>query len=56
MPPTQNLTLQTASAFERIYEAIMGKTSDDLSAINLHLRELLRKANEVEEIFAEVNN
>jgi len=51
-----NLTLQTAASFERIYEAIIGKTSDDLSEINLHLRELLRKANEVGEIFAEVNN
>lgn len=51
-----HLTLQTSASFERIYEAIMGKTSDDLSAINLHLRELLRKANEVDEIRAEVNN
>ena len=51
-----HLTLQTSASFERIYEAIMGKTSDDLSASNLHLRELLRKANEVDEIRAEVNN
>jgi hypothetical protein len=50
-----HMTLQTASAFERIYEALMGKTSDDLEALTLHLKELLRKANEIAEISAEIN-
>ena len=54
----KNLSIQTVAAFERIYEAIVGKTSDvdDLSVIILHLRELLRKANEVDELRAELNN
>lgn len=54
----KNLSIQTVAAFERIYEAIVGKTSevDDLSLIILHLRELLQKANEVDELRAELNN
>ena len=51
-----SMTLQTASAFERIYEAIVGKTDDDLSMINLHLRELICLANQVEEVSSELNN
>lgn len=51
-----SMTLQTASAFERIYEAIVGKTDDDLSMINLYLRELIRLANQVEEVSSELNN
>lgn len=50
-----HLTLQTASAFERIYEALMGKTSDDFEALTLHLKELLRKSDEIAKIYAEVN-
>jgi hypothetical protein len=50
------LTLQTAASFERIYDALMGETTDDLSSIILHLRELLRKAKEIEEISAEINH
>lgn len=46
------LTLQTAAAFERVYEALMGRTEDDLSALSMHLEELLRKAKEVQEITA----
>jgi hypothetical protein len=47
-----NLTLQTASAFERIYEALMGKTDDDLNILSLHLEELLRKSKEIKEVSA----
>jgi len=50
-----HLTLQTSAAFERIYDALMERTSDDLDAITLHLKELLRKANEITEISAELN-
>jgi hypothetical protein len=46
------LTLQTASAFERIYDALMGRTEDDLSTLTLHLEELSRKAKEVQEVSA----
>jgi hypothetical protein len=46
------LTLQTAAAFERIYDAIMGRTEDDLSSLSLHLEELSRKAKEVQEVSA----
>jgi hypothetical protein len=50
-----HLTLQTASAIERIYDSLMGKTSDDFEALTLHLRELLRKADEIAKIYDEVN-
>ena len=48
----KNLTLQTAAAFERVYEALMGKTEDDLGVLSLHLEELLRKAKEVQDVSA----
>lgn len=48
----RQLTLQTAAAFERVYEALVGKTEDDLSALSLHLEELNRKAKEVQEVTA----
>jgi hypothetical protein len=51
-----NLTLQTAAAFERVYDSIIGNTKDDLSSVVLHLKELIRKANEVEQIHYELNN
>jgi hypothetical protein len=47
-----NLSLQTAAAFERIYDSLMGKTDDDLSILALHLEELSRKAKEVQEVSA----
>ena len=40
---TNKLTLQTEAAFERVYEALMGKTDDNLESLTLHLKELLRK-------------
>lgn len=46
------LTLQTSAAFERIYDALIGNTNDDLSCLALHLDELLRKAKEIQEISA----
>ena len=39
-----SLSLQTVAAFERIYDALMGKTDDDLNQLALHLKELTRKA------------
>jgi hypothetical protein len=46
------LTLQTAAAFDRISDAIMGRTEDDLSSLVLHLEELSRKAKEVQDVSA----
>lgn len=46
------ITLQTASAFERIHEALLGKTEDDLKCLSMHLEELLLKAKEVQEVSA----
>jgi hypothetical protein len=48
----RDLTLQTAAAFERIYDALLGKTTDNLSLLILHLGELERKAKEIQEISA----
>jgi hypothetical protein len=48
----QNLSLQTAAAFERVYDALMGKTDDDLSILALHLEELNRKAKEIQDVSA----
>jgi len=47
-----NLSLQTAAAFERIYDSLMGKTDDDLGAVSLHLKELTRKAKEIQDVSA----
>jgi hypothetical protein len=48
----RQLTLQTAAAFERVYDALMGRTEDDLSTLALHLEELSRKAKEVQDVTA----
>jgi hypothetical protein len=50
-----HLTLQTAAAFERIYDSLMGRTSDDFEALTLHLKEFIRKADEIAQIYDEVN-
>ena len=47
-----SLSLQTVAAFERIYDALMGKTDDDLNQLALHLKELTRKAEEIHEVSA----
>ncbi len=53
---SDKLTLQTAAAFERIYDALMGKTDDNLNSILLHLKELSSKAEEIHNISAEINH
>lgn len=50
------ITLQTAAAFERIKEALLGRTDDDLSVLVKQLNELLNKANEIEIVSAEMNH
>jgi hypothetical protein len=46
----KKLTLQTAAAFERIHEAIVGKTDDELKTIHVHITKLLTEYNRVAEI------
>lgn len=46
------LTLQTSAAFERIADALVGKTDDDLNSLAVHLNELNKKAQEIQEISA----
>ena len=48
----KQLTLQTVAAFERVYDALMGRTDDDLNALSLHLEELSRKAKEIQDVSA----
>jgi hypothetical protein len=50
------LTLQTEAAFERVYEALMGKTDDNLESLTIHLKELLRKAKEIHDVTAALNH
>jgi hypothetical protein len=49
------LTLQTAAAFERVYDALMGRTEDDLTALALYLEELSLKAKEIQEVSSCLN-
>lgn len=51
-----HLTLQTAAAFERIQDALIGKTDDDLNSLAIHLNELNKKAKEIQEISACILN
>lgn len=48
----KNLTLQTAAAFERIQQALLGQTDDDLKLLMLHLDQLLQKATDIHNISA----
>lgn len=44
---SEYLTLQTAAAFERIQQALLGKTDDDLKVLMLNLEQLSNKATEI---------
>ena len=52
----ENVTLQTAAAFERIKEALLGRTDDDLSFLVKQLNQLLSRASQIEEVSAEMNH
>lgn len=52
----ENVTLQTAAAFERIKEALLGRTDDDLSFLVTELYGLLSKAEEILNVSAEMNH
>lgn len=47
---TFNHTLQTSSAFERINDALLGNTEDDLDEIIKDLEEMLQKAKRIKNI------
>lgn len=49
------LTLQTQSAFQRIHEAILGKTDDDLKEIIEELKKHLTHCYEVDNMLEEIN-
>ena len=53
--PPMKLTTQTAAAFERIDEALMGKTQDDFDNLLEMLKNLISKANRISVISAEMN-
>ncbi len=53
--PPMKLTTQTAAAFERIDEALMGKTQDDFDNLLVMLKNLTNKATRISVISAEMN-
>ena len=50
------LTIQTAAAFERIDEALMGKTQDDYDFVVSKIKSLVEKIKRIEVITNELNN
>lgn len=50
------LTLQTQGAFQRIHEAILGLTDDDLKEIIKELKKNLSHCYEVENMLEEMNH
>jgi hypothetical protein len=49
-------SLQTAAAFDRIDDALLGKTDDDLNALIEDLEFLLYKAKEIQNVAASFND
>ena len=49
-------TLQTAAAFDRIDDALLGKTHDTLSELIEDLEYLLYKAKEIQGVSASIND
>lgn len=49
------LTIQTTAAFERIDEALMGKTQDDYDFVVAKIKSLIEKVNRIEKITNELN-
>lgn len=50
------LTIQTAAAFERIDEALIGKTQDDYDFVVSKIKYLVEKIKRIEVITDELNN
>ena len=53
---SSDITLQTAAAFERINEALVGRTQDDFYVLIKQLDDLLVKAKRIEAISNEMNH
>ena len=49
------LTIQTAAAFERIDEALIGKTQDDYDFVVDKIKSLIEKVKRIESITKELN-
>lgn len=46
------MTIQTMAAFDRIQDALVGKTDDDLEVLMRSLEELLDKARDIQNVSA----
>jgi hypothetical protein len=49
-------SLQTAAAFDRIDDALLGKTDDDLNELIEDLEYLLYKAKQIQDVAASLND
>lgn len=54
--PNTKFTIQTAAAFERIDEALIGKTQDDYDFVVAKIKSLIEKVKRIEIITNEINN
>lgn len=52
---SEELTIQTIAAFQRIQEALLGKTEDSFEELISNLNYLLNKAKDIQNITAEIN-
>jgi len=52
---SEQLTIQTVAAFQRIQEALLGKTDDSFEELISNLNYLLEKAKDIKNITAEIN-
>ena len=52
---SENLTIQTIAAFQRIQESLLGKTEDNFEELIINLNYLLEKAKDIQNITAEIN-
>lgn len=46
------ITLQTLAALERLQDALVGKTDDDLETLKASLESLLNKARDIQDVSA----
>jgi hypothetical protein len=53
---SENLTIQTIAAFQRIQESLLGKTEDNFDELIFNLNYLLKKAKDIQNISAEIND
>lgn len=53
---SEDLTLQTQSAFERIKDSLLGKTEDSFEQVVIEINNLTLMYNEIQQVAFEVNN